>query len=711
MEKSNMEEQTKNFFSPAGIVLIGASQDPAKLGYAMARNLVESGYPGKLHFVNPRPGTLFNQPLIPRVADIPDPVDLAVLLIPAPSVPQALEECGQRGIRSAVIASGGFREMGAEGAALERECVRIAQACQMQLIGPNCVGLIDTHLPMNATFLAPPGPPAGELALLSQSGAICAVVIDWARSQGLGFSRLISLGNQADLNETDLLSITAQDENTKVITMYLEEISNGRRFLPVATQVTRQKPVVALKVGRSDSGRRAAASHTGSLAGQDAAYEAAFRRSGVIRAATIEELFDWARALAWSPVAKGKAAAVLTNAGGPGVTAADGLELQGLYLADLQSETRQQLRNLLPPAASVNNPVDLLASASPAQYAACLNLLVADPGIDSILVILVPPPLFSAVEMFESMIPIIHASPKPILTVLMGDQHIQDAVELLRSARIPEYRFPERAAAALAALAQRGDYLNSPPAHYSPPVEIDPAAVSHILSDLHLQPGEWLPAEASQAILQAYGIATPPQILAKTVAQALAAANHLGLGEKSSALALKIASPDIPHKSDVGGVILDVTSLEQLQHEYNGMLKRIRAAQPQARLLGVHIQPMLPTGQDVILGVVQDLQFGPMAMFGSGGVEVEGLRDIAFGIGPLNDQEADSMMASTWAGRKLHGFRSLAAVDIPAVRTALIRLAQLAVDFPQLAEIEINPLRAMQQGVYALDVRIRLGSV
>lgn len=704
-----MDEKTARlFFAPRGVAIIGASSDPTKLGYALARNLVESGYPGAIHFVNPRGGELFGKPIYAAVSAVPDPVDLAVLLIPAQAVPQALRQCGERGIHAAIIASGGFKEIGPQGAKLEQECLQIARQYQMRLLGPNCVGIIDTHYPLNATFLAPPGPPAGDLALLSQSGAFCAAVIDWARGQELGFSRLISLGNQADLNETDLLPAAAADEHTRVIALYLEGIGDGRRFLQIAPQVTQQKPVIALKVGRSSSGQRAVASHTGSLAGQDHAYDAAFRRVGVIRANSSEDLFDWGRALAWCPTPQGNATAILTNSGGPGVTAADSLEAHGLRLAELAPETIQALRELLPPVASIYNPVDLLASATPAQYAACLRLLQADPGVHNILVILVPPPLFDAAAMFADMIPLIVASPKPVVTVLMGDAHIQQAVRQLRAAHIPEYRFPERAAAALGALIQRSRYLRNPHRAEPAPEDVDRQTVAALLKNRPPGESEWLSTEETALLLQAYRIPTPPQVLATSPQEALAAARQLGLGRNGRKFALKVASPDILHKSDIGGVLLNIADDEALVRGFETIMQRAQTAHPTARLQGVHIQPMIEAGQEVILGAVQDAQFGALVMFGSGGVEVEGLKDVAFGIAPLTHQEAQEMIASTWAGRKLRGFRSIAAVDHAAVEQALWRLAWLAADFPQLAEIEINPLRALPQGVYALDVRIRL---
>jgi acetate---CoA ligase (ADP-forming) len=706
-ENQNMEDNLeKAFFSPTGIAVIGASRDPSKLGYALARNLVESGYPGSLYFINPHGGTLFDRPIYATVADIPDPVDLAVVLIPAPLIPHTLRACAERGIHSVVIVAGGFREIGPEGKAIEDECLAVARANGMRLIGPNCVGLIDTHLPFNATFLAQPGPEAGDLALLSQSGAICAAVIDWARGQGIGFSRMVSLGNQADLNETDLLVPTAADPHTKVITLYLEGIGNGKRFLEIVPQVSRHKPIVALKVGRSEGGQQAVASHTGSLAGVDHVFDAAFNRCGVIRAKTSEDLFDWARALGWCPAPKGNATAILTNAGGPGVMAADALEEQGLYLATLSLSTTRELRSILPAAASINNPIDLIASATPEQYATSLNLLLKDSKVDNILLILVPPPLFDSASMFAPMIPLIKSGSKPVVVVLMGDLHIHGALQLLRKAKIPDYRFPERAAAALGAIVRRNTFLQriDDPRPEFPDVNknIVKKMLAHVSSE-----GEWISFELIDKIFSAYGIPILPQYLATSPEEAVSAARSLHLGENGHAVAIKIASQDIPHKSDVGGVILNIRDVDSLLEGYSTVQQRVKIARPDATVHGVHIQPMIPPGQELILGAVQDAQFGPLVMFGSGGVEVEGLNDVAFGLAPLTEAEAEQMIDSTWAGKKIKGYRNLLPVDRGKIRELILRLGRLAADFPELNEIEINPLRALPDKLYALDVRIR----
>jgi acetyl coenzyme A synthetase (ADP forming)-like protein len=691
------------FFEPQGIVLVGASRNPMKLGFGLARNLVQSGYAGAIHFVNPGGGTLLERPLHSQIAHVPDPVDLAVLLVPAPAMPQAIAACGERGIRAAILAAGGFRETGAAGAALEQDCLRVAQQFGIRLIGPNCIGLLDTHLPLDTTFLPPPGPTPGAVAFISHSGAICAAVIDWARGQGFGLSRLVSLGNQLDVTETDVLTAVAADPHTRVVTLYLEGVSDGRRFVQVAEQVSRQKPVLALKVGRFASGQRAVASHTGALAGQESAFDAAFARAGVMRAETSEELFDWARALAWCPLPQGRKVAVLTNAGGPGVTAADALEANNLQLATLATETEAALRKILPEAASLHNPVDMLAGASPEQYAVCLRILLEDAGVDSVMVILPPPPMHSAGGVAKAMLPIIYATGKPVVVALMGEKMIQEAVEHFRAAQVPEYRFPERAAGALAILSRRAEFLQTVQAEPERPSPTATAQAQQILADDDTQPGAFLPTAVCQALLTAYGIPVPGSGLATTADEAVTIARQVGLP-----VALKIASADVPHKSDVGGVMLGVGTETAVAAAFNKMMSDVETAVPGAKLDGVLIQPMISDGQEVIVGVVRDPQFGPVLMFGSGGVEVEGLKDVAFALAPLTLAEAKSLLSNTWAGRKLAGYRNVVAGDETAVLQTILRLGQLAADCPKLAEIEINPLRVLPTTALALDVRAQI---
>jgi acetyltransferase len=690
------------FFHPRGIAVVGASSHPHKLGYGVARNLIHSGYTGAIHLVNPKGGELFDSPIYITLAEIPDPVDLAILVVPAKFAPDSMRACGERGIRAVILVSGGFRETGEAGAKLETETLKIAREYGIRMIGPNCIGLLDTHLPLDTTFLTPPMPRPGELAFISHSGAICAALIDWAKEQGFSFSRLISLGNQADVSETDILPLVAEDEHTKVITMYLENIADGTRFIEEARRVVAKKPVIALKVGRSASGQRAAASHTGALAGAESAFDAAFEKAGVFRADTTEEMFDWARALAWSPLPRGRRVAILTNAGGPGVIAADALDHHHLRLADFALETTEALENLLPSAASAHNPVDMLASASAEHYAESLRLLLADPNTDALLVILPAPPMYPAEDAVRAMIPVIQASPKPTLLALMGSKQIAEASRLLQEAKIPDYRFPERAASALAHLAERAEYLRgigtSAPPQTSPDLTDIRAALSNVPN------GSWLDPALAARLMDLYAIPTAPIKAAPDAESASRLAEELGFP-----IVMKIASPDISHKSDVGGILLNLQSAEEVAEGFEMLTARVQAQRPRARLEGVLLQRMIPQGQEVIIGAVRDPQFGALMMFGSGGVEVEGLKDVAFALAPLSPKEAETMLAKTWAGKKLDGYRNLPPADKSALVSALCNLSQLARDLPEIAEIEINPLTVLEKGVAAVDVRVKKG--
>ena len=698
-----MDSSISPFFNPSGVVVIGASADPAKLGWFTARNLTRSGYPGTLHFVNLKGGELFGRPIYRTVAEVPDPVDLAVLIVPAPAVPAALTEVAQRGIRAAIISSGGFKEAGPEGAALESRCLEIARKNKMRLVGPNCIGFIDNFLPLDTSFISQPPPPKGDLAFISQSGAVCGVIIDWSQGQGFGFSRLLSLGNEADVSETDVLPAVVEDENTHAVTFYIESIRDGRRFVAEAAKASKIKPLVALKVGRSTIGQRAAASHTGAMAGADSAYQAAFRRAGVLQAATIEEMFDWAMALAQCPLPRGRRIAILTNAGGPGVIATDAIEANGLTLAELSPATITGLAAMLPSAASLHDPVDILGGATSAMYAGCLRLLLADPGVDAVLVIIPPPPVETAELDAEAVIPLIRAASKPVVVALMGGPTLTRAAELFKLARIPAYGFAERAVSSLAALARRAEFLQKPDEQPHTWPEVNPSLVHAFLA--YAQPVSFLDPLVADRLMAAYGIPTAPVKLARTEAEAAEIAAQLGFP-----VVLKIASPDISHKSDVGGVYLNAKDEEETRFGYCTVIENARRAQAGARLDGVQVQRMVPPAQEVILGAKRDPQFGPLMMFGSGGVEVEGLKDVAFALAPLLPSEAADLLQHTWAGRKLAGFRSIPPADGEAVLEILQRLSQLAFDLPEIAEIEINPLRALApgKGAVALDVRVRM---
>ena len=698
-----MTDSLLPFFSPRGVAIVGASTDPTKLGYGVARNILQSQYRGAVHFVNPKAESLMGLPMYASLKDVPDPVDMAVLIVPATAMSDSLHDCAARGIRAAIIMAGGFREVGPEGARLEEEIIQIAHENQIRLLGPNCIGLLDTHYPIDITFLPPPLPAPGDIGFLSHSGAFCAAVIDWSRQQGFSFSRLISLGNQSDITETDLIAPMAADKQTRVLAMYIESLPDGQRFIEEARLATVTTPIVALKVGRSASGKRAAASHTGALAGADIAYDSAFEKAGVLRVSSAEELFEWSRALAWLPLPKGRRMAVLTNAGGPGVMSADFIEEHGMTLAELGETTIKKLRALLPPAASLINPVDMLSNASPHQYANSLQILLDEPNVDGVLLVLPPPPMYSTESVADSLIPHIRASRKPVTVALMGSNLVREAWRRFNAARIPTYDFPERAASALACLVQRAEYLRNLESESASAPELDHAKIDAILREAG--PASWLDPERADRLLTAARIPTAPIKLARTADESVSLARELGFP-----VVLKIASPDILHKSDVGGVFLNLMSETDVRQAYESAIQKARAARPEARIDGCHLQRMISPGQEVILGSTRDPQFGPLLMFGSGGVDVEGLKDVTFHLAPLTVREADRMIDRTWAGRKLAGWRSIPPADRAAVREALLRLSALVHTHSEIAEIEINPLRVLSESAVAVDVRIRLSA-
>jgi acetyltransferase len=743
-----------SLFAPRGIAVIGASRDETKLGYGVARNLVQSGYTGAIHFINPNADQILGRRCYATIELAPDPIDLVVVIVPAKIVPPTLGACGRRGVRWAIVVSGGFRETDRAGADLEAQSVAIARQYGLRLIGPNCIGLIDTHLPFNTTFVkSVPNP--GEIAFVSQSGAICQAVIDWGTGMGFGFSRIASLGNQADLSEAEVISALTSDPFTRVITMYLEGVQNGGQFLEAVSAATKEKFVVALKVGRTTAGKRAVSSHTGALAGQETAYDAAFARCGVLRANNTEELFDWARALAWCPPLRGDRVAVLTNAGGPGILAVDAVEANGLRLATLADQTRAALRSFLLPHASFNNPIDMLASAGPGDYARSLRTLLNDPGVDAVLVVSVPPPIEDPTPVAQAIANVGKDADKPVVVAVMGEATVGGALKALRAVRLTDYRFPERAASALGALWRQYQWRAEP--RYQPAVfeDMDREAAQVSLrafcakqSQLPMAgiashpstsrrtdaapltpcptqsvggaPGgtlamtthdethdEWITGTAATKILEAYKIWGPCEALVRSADQAAEWAEKFGYP-----VVLKIASPDIAHKSDIGGVALDLSDEPSVRAAFDRIVNNAKRAKPEARIDGVTMQQMVRHGQEVIVGAVRDEQFGPLMMFGAGGIEVEGARDVAFGLAPLSREEAEAMVDATFAGRRLRGYRNIPPADRDAAIDALLRLAQFAHDFPQVAEVEINPLRvqAAGQGAVAVDVRMRVRS-
>lgn len=688
--------------TPHAIAVIGASRKPGKVGYEILANLKRSGFAGQLVPVNPAGEEILGLPAIASLRSYTASLDLAIIAVPKPFVRQAVEDAIGANARAVVIITAGFREVGADGAALEQEIVQLCRVNRVRLMGPNCVGLINTHHRMNATF-APCMPPPGAISVISQSGALCVAILDWAVSQRLGLAKVISIGNKADLDEVDFLQALAADKETRVVAGYLESISEGDKFLKVAEQTAAIKPVVILKVGTTQAGAKAASSHTGSLAGADMAYGAAFRRAGVIRAENFEALFDYAQAFAMQPLPAGARVAIITNAGGPGIMAADAAEAAGLDMVAPTAATQQQLRAVLPAAAAVGNPIDVIGDADPDRYVAAFTLAQADPNIDAIIVVVTPQNMTQPRELAERLARAQQGT-KPVLAAFLGGTEVQSARERLMALGIPSFPAPERAVGALRALCEYAAWRRRPPRVVAR-FPVNRRRVDRVIS-WHARMGMTQVSEVeAKEILRAYEFNLLPGELARDADDAVAVAERIGYP-----VVMKIVSPDIIHKSDFGGVRLNLTNADQVRDAYDLMMLRIQRRAPTARIRGAFVERMGRRGREIILGMTRDPQFGPLLMFGLGGIFVEVMKDVTFHLAPITADEAMQMLQRTRSYALLQGARGQAPVDLLAIAGALQRISQIATDYPQIKELDINPyiVGEVGQTPYAADARMTL---
>jgi acetyltransferase len=696
----------QTFFTPQSVAVIGASTNPKKLGYAVLDNLVNGGFLAdgrRVYPINPKAEEILAQKAYPDVNHVPGDIDLAVIVIPYPYVPEALRTCGEKLIPSVIVISAGFREAGMDGLEREQELLEIAKQYNIRLIGPNCLGVIDTLTPMNASFSAGM-PPEGPMDFMSQSGALGTAILDWAQAGRLGLSKFVSLGNKADVNEIDLLAAWADDPGSRVILSYIEGLPDGGEFIRVARKVSKKKPVVALKSGVTQAGSRAVSSHTGSLAGSEQAYEAAFRQAGVIRAHSLQDLFDYALAFGYLPQLRGDRIAIVTNAGGPGILATDALERAGLSLARFQPECIRELETFLPDAASAANPVDVLGDARADRYQFALEQVVSDPGVDGVLVILTP----QAMTEIEATAEVIAKATKqvdiPILACFMGEARVEAGTNVLDRANIPNFAFPERAAMVYKAMSQYRHYQAEPIPDFEQ-IDVDRATVRKVI-DRVLEDGRVSIGDAeAREILVAYGLKIPPSELAKSADEAVTLAGEMGYP-----VVLKVASPDILHKTDVGGVKVGLADAEAVRDAFDLITYRSQRYLPEARLWGCLVQKMVPRGLEVLIGMNRDPQFGPLVTFGLGGIYVETLKDVAFRVAPFSRLEAGDMIREIRANALLDGVRGEPPSDKPALIDALMRIGQLVLDFPEIAELDINPymLYSDGQGGIAIDMRLIL---
>lgn len=697
-----MTSSLSPFFNASGVAVIGASSNPQKLSYGILHNLINSTYKGGVYPVNPGAEEILGRRCYAHISEVPDPVELAVLVVPASATPQTLEDCGKRGIQAAVIVSGGFKEVGGAGVELEKECLQIAARYGMRLIGPNCVGTMCLSTGLNTTFIYGM-PDIGGIGFLSQSGAVCGGVIDFVLGKKIGFSHFISMGNEADVTETDMIEYLGEDPSTRVIAAYVEQIRDGRRFLEVARKVSRIKPIVLLKAGRSGAGARAVSSHTGSLAGSYTSYQAAFKQAGVIEVQNWSELFDVAIALDFQPIPKGNRAVILTNAGGPAAITSDALANNGLVLEDLEEATKTELRKHLNPSAQVSNPVDMLGGVNGEMYGMAIRALMKDKNVDIVLPILVPHALTNSDEVAQAIVDASKGGGKPVLPCIMGDRSVGNSMVILQGNRIPMYVYPETAAVVLKAMLGYEGWRKQPAAEAPVLKGLDGNLVKKTL--IAAEGSGSLGESATRPLLEAYGIPVVKGGFASNAAEAAQLFDKIG-----GPVVMKIVSPEILHKSDVGGIRLNLADRAAVLAEYDGLMKDIHAAKPDARLEGVLIEKMAPRGQEVIIGMKRDPDFGPLLMFGLGGIYVELFKDVAFRVAPVSAMEAHQMITETRAGKLLTGFRGAPKADLDAVVDVILRLGQLALDFPQIQEVEVNPLLVYPegQGVLALDGRVIL---
>jgi acetate---CoA ligase (ADP-forming) len=701
--------ELKPFFDPSSVAVIGASSNTTKLGYAVLKNLVDGGYSekGDIYPINPGSDAILGYKAYPSVLEVPGPIDLAVIVIPYPHVPEVLRICGQKGIPAAIIISAGFREAGEEGLERELELIEIAKEYKIRLVGPNCLGIIDTFTPLNASFAAGT-PPSGPMAFMSQSGALGTAVLDIALSGRLGLSKFASLGNKADVNEIDLLRAWANDENTRAILIYNEGIPNGAEFIDVARKVAQLKPVVAIKSGVTQAGSRAVSSHTGSLAGSEQAYQAAFQQAGVIRADSMQDLFDMALALAYQPPLAGDRIAIVTNAGGPGILATDALERADLSLARFELETQHALEQYLPDAASAANPVDVLGDARADRYRFAMECVAADPNVDGIMIVLTPQAMTEIEDTAAAVVELSISIDKPILACFMGEASLVQAINKLVKNGVPNYPFPERAALAFHAMSAYRE-IKSRPAPEFVSFEADRETVralfDRILGEDRVSIGDF----ESREVLKAYQLRLPESEIAENPDQAVEIATRLGFP-----VVLKIASPDILHKTDVGGVKVGLRNAEEVRDAFELMVYRAERYLPDANIWGCLVQQMVPQGGlEVLVGMNRDPQFGPLVTFGLGGIYVETLKDVTFRIAPFSKHEAEQMLQEIRAHALLDGVRGLPAYDKEAIVEVLLRVGQLVQDFPEIAELDINPLMVYPQnrGAIAIDMRLVLSTV
>lgn len=700
------------FFEPRSVAVVGASRDPAAIGYRILNALITNHFQGAVYPVNPNAGVVGSIRAYPSVRELPESADLAIIAVPREAVLQVIDDCASAGVRAVIVISAGFAEVGPEGRKLQQELVEKVRGYGMRMVGPNCMGLLNTdpEVQLNASF-SPVYPPAGTIAMSSQSGALGLAILSLARQRRLGLSTFISVGNKADVSGNDLLQYWEEDDHTGVILLYLESFGNPRRFARIARRVSRRKPIVAVKAGRTQAGSRAAGSHTAALAASDVAVEALFRQTGVIRADTLDEMFDLAATLGSQPLPRGRRVAVVTNAGGPGIVCADSCEAEGLVIPEFSEGTKGRLRGFLPATASVTNPVDMIASAGPAEFRRAVETVLAASEIDAVIVILIPVGMAPADDFGRAICDGVAAARgsgganKPVLVSWMGEKDAKREL-VLDDERLPTYSFPEEAGRVLAKVAAYAEWRSQPLGMIPDFDEIRPLSAREICAKALQERGPgWLSTDETRRVLTALGLPVAPGGVAKSAAEAAELARQLGFP-----VAVKLASHRIVHKTEIGAVRLNLTDEERVRDAFESIRERLARDNSLEAMEGVLVQPMISGGVEVMAGVTQDPLFGPLIAFGLGGIHVEILGDVCFRVTPLTDRDAQEMVREIHGYRLLQGYRGHPPADIPAIEQALLRVSRLVEEVPEIAELDLNPIFALSpgEGCRIVDARIRV---
>ncbi|HYA10247.1 MAG TPA: acetate--CoA ligase family protein [Thermoplasmata archaeon] len=694
-------------FRPSSVAVVGASNRPDKVGTTLFRNILFGGFKGVAYPVNPSWKSVSGVRCYPDVQSLPEAPDLGVVIVPAAHVAATVDELGRAGARGAVIVSAGFREVGEAGAALEAEVVARAEAHHMSLVGPNCFGVFNTDplVGLNATF-SESLPPAGNIAFVSQSGALGAGILRYGAAEGIGFSRFVSVGNRAGVDENDLLRSFDRDPRTKVVLLYVESLANGRRFLDAAREVTDHKPVLVIKSGRTSVGERAAMSHTGSLAqsARDQLYDSVFAQSGVQRVDSLGDLFRLAKIFSSGLELDGPRVVILTNSGGPGIIAADAAVRQGLELPPLAESVRATVAARLPPIATIANPLDMTAETDTDEYRTTLLTLLGSNDFDGALVVSTPAGHLSGEAVARAILEAKATTKKPIVACLFGLSDLSTEVAFLEKRGVPTYTFPEEAVEGLASIARYRAWKSRPREEVRS-FPVDRSKVERALARAKQGGQPVLPGYAARGLLEAYGVRFPPSALATTVDEAVSAASRIGYP-----VVLKVASPDLSHKTDVGGVALGLTDAAAVRAAWERMERSVRAAAPRATIDGYEVEAQIPGGKEVLVGVQRDPSFGPIIVFGMGGIYVEALQDVTFRLAPMRPLSAQRMVEAVRGYPLLTGVRGEPPSDLGALAETIERVSQLAVEWPEVAELDINPLIVLPAGlgVVAVDARVVL---